>query len=142
MYRDYRDQGVQFYYVYKNLAHPEVNGYVPAFSIEERLQHIQNAKEMMKTEIPWICDTMDNTVKKAFGGTYNGEFVIGPDGKLLRKRFWSDPQTLRKDLEEIIGPVDTITQVDDLPAVFTPEPRKIASGVMPRAWICGAERIF
>ncbi|MEL7498341.1 MAG: hypothetical protein AAFN77_12085 [Planctomycetota bacterium] len=132
MYRDYRNKDVQFFYVYKNLAHPEVNNFVPVVSIEERLLHIKRAKEMMKTDMNWICDTMKNDVKDRFGGTYNGEFIIDPDGKLLKKRFWSDPVQLRKDLVEIIGPVDKVTEVADLPTVFTPEPRKIASNVMPR----------
>lgn len=132
MYRDYRNKDVQFFYVYKNLAHPEINNFVPVFSIEERVQHISKAKEMMKTEMNWICDTMDNDVKKAFGGTYNGEFIIDPQGVLLKKRFWSDPAQLRKDLVEIIGPVENETKVSDLETVFTPTPRKIVANVMPK----------
>lgn len=129
MYRDYRDK-VQFFYVYKSVEHPEVNNFVSAFNIEERLKHIAIAKERFRSDIPWICDTMENDVKMAFGGAPNGEFVLDPNGKIVRKRFWSNPQTLRADLEELIGPVDKITKVDELPAVFTPEPSHIASGVV------------
>lgn len=132
MFRDYRDK-VQFFYVYKNLAHPEVNNFVPVNSVQERLLHIQRAKEMMQTEMNWICDTLTNDVKERFGGTYNGEFVIDPEGRLLRKRFWSDPIALRKDLVEIIGPVQKETKVEDLETVFQPKARtKVASNVVPK----------
>ncbi len=132
MYRDYRKKDVQFYYVYKSVEHPEVNNFIPAFNIEERLKHIQVAKERFKTDIPWICDTMDHDVEFAFGGAPNGEYILDPQGKIVRKRFWANPNTLRSDLEELVGPVEKITKVEDLPAVFTPEVRKIASGVVPR----------
>ncbi|MDG1872657.1 MAG: hypothetical protein P8J27_02005 [Mariniblastus sp.] len=132
VYRDYRNKDVQFFYVYKSVEHPEINGYVSAFNIEERIKHIEIAKTRFKSEIPWICDTMDNAVKNAFGKAPNGEFVIDPQGKIVRKRFWSNPVTLRRDLEELVGKSKTTTTVDDLPAVFMPETRKIASGVVPK----------
>lgn len=135
MFRDYRREHrdkVQFYYVYKTLAHPETNGIVPPVSIQERLMHIAKAKSMMKTEMAWICDTMDNEVKAAFGRTYNGEFIIAPDGKLVRKRYWSDPQKLRDDLSTLVGPIKNVTATTDLPTVFTPELPTIASGVVSR----------
>ena len=132
MYRDYRNKDVQFFYVYKNVEHPEINGYISAFNIEERLKHIAIAKERFKSEIPWICDTMDNAVKIAFGSAPNGEYVLDPNGKIVRKRFWSNPKTLRSDLEELVGKAETMTSVEDLPAVFKQETRKIASGVVPK----------
>lgn len=132
VFRDYRDKGVQFYYVYKSVQHPEINNFVSAFSITERLKHIAEAKRLMKTEIPWICDSMDNQIKSAFGGPPNGEFVIDPDGVIVRKRFWSNPRILRQDLEKLVGPVERITTVSDLPTKMVVEPRKIASGVVAR----------
>jgi hypothetical protein len=75
---------------------------------------------------------MSNTIKNAMGRAPNSEFVIDPQGKIVRKRFWSNPNTLRKDLEELVGPVENPTRVADLPARFRVEPRKIASGVVPR----------
>ncbi len=135
MYRDYRDKDVQFFYVYKSVEHSEVNNFVSAFTVEERLKHIAIAKERFQSEIPWICDTLDNEVKYAFGSAPNGEFILDPEGKIVRKRFWSDPKTLRSDLEELVGKSDTLTKVEDLPTAFTPEPNVIASGVVPRVEI-------
>lgn len=87
---------------------------------------------MTGTAISWLADAMDDRLTKAFGGAYNGEFVIDPKGKVVRQRFWSNPTTLRSDLAELIGPVAPPTEIADLPVSFKPEPRKIASGVVPR----------
>lgn len=85
---------------------------------------------MTGTRVPWLCDTMDDVATKAFGETYNGEFVLDPDGKIVRQRFWSNPKTLRSDLVKFVGPVAKRTRINDLAVRFRPEPRKIASGVV------------
>ncbi|MEM7476347.1 MAG: hypothetical protein AAF483_15235 [Planctomycetota bacterium] len=85
---------------------------------------------MTGTQIPWLCDSMDDSATKAFGGTYNGEFVLDPDGKIVRQRFWSNPRTLRADLTELVGEVESPTKIKDLPVRFRPEPREVASGVV------------
>ncbi|MEM8733533.1 MAG: hypothetical protein AAGG44_04905 [Planctomycetota bacterium] len=131
MFRDYRDQ-VDFFYVYKRLAHPETNNLIEPANIQERIKHIEEAQRLTGTEIPWLCDSMDSAATKAFGETYNGEFVIAPGGNVVRQRFWSNPRTLRSDLAELIGEVEKPTQIADLPVRFRPEPRKVASGVVER----------
>lgn len=85
---------------------------------------------MTKTQVPWLCDTMDDAATKAFGETYNGEFVLDPDGEIIRQRFWSNPKTLRSDLIKFVGPVTKRTRIQDLPVRFRPQPRKIASGII------------
>lgn len=94
--------------------------------------HVAEAKRMFQSEIPWICDDMEDTFRIAFGRAPNSEFVLDADGKVLRKRFWSNPAELRVYLEELVGKSKTTTTVEDLPAIFTPEPREVASGVVPR----------
>ena len=137
MYRDYRNQGVNFYYVYANVQHPEINNFVAPYSLKERLMHVAEVKKRTQSEIPWICDTMKNEIKLALGGAPNGELVIDPEGKIVRKRFWSNPKTLRGDLETLVGKVEKPTKVSDLPVVFKVEPRKIASGVVPKIKVPG-----
>ncbi len=131
MYRDYRDQ-VNFFYIYKRLAHPETNNYLEPATLQERLLHVAEAQRMTGTSIPWLCDSMDDATTKAFGEPYNGEFVLDADGVVVHQRFWSNPITLRGDLEQLVGPVEKPTKVSDLPVRFRPEPRNIASGVVPR----------
>ena len=129
--RDYAPRGVRFFYVYKALAHPEYNNYVTPFTIEERLMHIREAERTIGSRIPWLCDTMSNDLKTLFGGPPNAEFVIDPEGRVARRRIWSDPDALRLDLVELVGPVEKVTQVSDLEMKTAPPPKTAARGVVP-----------
>src|SRR6185503_8799999 len=64
--------------------------------------------------IPWIVDAMDNRFKHALGDRPNSEFVIDPKGKIVRKRAWSHPAQVRKDLEELVGKVEKVTREEDI----------------------------
>ena len=65
--RDYTPEGVQFYYLYKQLAHPELDHYVDPFTLEERLMHVSQAERQLGSRIPWIADAMTNELKHALG---------------------------------------------------------------------------
>ena len=92
--------------------------------------HIAEFKKLSQSKMPWLADTMNQDLKRALGAAPNGEYVFDEKGKLIRKRFWSDPNTLRSDLEKLIGKVDKVTKVEDLPTRFRVKPRKIASGIV------------
>ena len=102
------------------------------FDLEERLLHVREAKRRLDTSIPWLCDSLSNDLKHAFGDRNNSEFVIGADGSFKAVRNWSDPAAVRKDLEEMIGPVDKLTSVADLGRDPQPAPRLAPRGVVPR----------
>ncbi|HRX83268.1 MAG TPA: hypothetical protein P5307_29585, partial [Pirellulaceae bacterium] len=114
VHHDYAPKGVKFYYIYKALAHPETNGYIAPFTLEERLLHVKEAERTLGSEIPWICDTMENDLKHGLGDAPNSEFIIDPDGKVAVRRSWSKPSDLRSDLEKLVGAVDKPTTVADL----------------------------
>ncbi len=115
MYRDYAPKGVQFHFVYKALAHPEKDGYVNPVTMEERLLHIKEAKRIFEgVTMPWICDNMENDLKRELGGLNNPEFIFDPEGKIVRLRDWSSPSELRADLEKLVGTVTKPTSVRDL----------------------------
>ena len=130
-YRDYKDKGVDFYFVYKALAHPQGNGFVRPTTIEERLLHVKEARKSLGTTIPWLADTMENEFKHAMGDRNNSEFLIDPEGKIVRMRDWSNATTLRADLTELVGPVDNPTDPRDL-KVATFEKTEVARGVVER----------
>jgi hypothetical protein len=138
VHRDYSPKGVRFYYIYKSLAHPETNGYVQPFTLQERLRHVQEARRKLGSQVPWLYDSMANDLKHALGDAPNSEFVIAPDGKIARLRSWSNPKQLRKDLEELVGPVEKPTQVADLHLKTLPLAAKDApQGVVPRLKVTG-----
>ncbi|HEX5272385.1 MAG TPA: EF-hand domain-containing protein [Gemmataceae bacterium] len=115
MYRDYGPKGVKVFFVYKALAHPELAGdYVQPFTLDERLAHARQARKQLGASVPWLVDPIDNRLKHALGDRPNSEYVIDPKGKIVRKRAWSDPGQVRKDLETLVGPVDHITREEDL----------------------------
>lgn len=134
VHRDYAPLGVKFYFIYKSLAHPELaGGYVQPFTNDERLLHVQQAQKQFGTQIPWVVDDIDNRLKHALGDRPNSQFLIGPDGVVVRKRAWSNPQLVRKDLIELVGPTEKITREEDLGLRIQPAvPGGAARGVVPR----------
>jgi hypothetical protein len=137
IYRDYAPKGVDFYYIYKTLAHPELDGYVEPFTLEERLMHVKEAQRTLGSEITWISDTMSNDLKHALGDSPNSEFVVDPTGKIVRMRSWSRPDELRRDLEQLVGPVENPTRLSDLNLKIEAPPKVAASGVVPRVRVPG-----
>jgi hypothetical protein len=134
VYRDYGPKGVKFYFIYKSLAHPELAGdYVQPFTLDERLAHARQAGKQLGATIPWLVDAMDNRLKHALGDRPNSEFVIDPKGKIVRKRDWSHPGEVRKDLEKLVGPVEKITKEEDIQLNVQLPPKAPAErGVLPR----------
>jgi len=131
-YRDYKDKNVNFYFVYKALAHPQGSGFVRPTTIKERLMHVEAAKKSLGTSIPWLADSMDNEFKHAMGDRNNSEFVVDPDGNIVRMRDWSNAETLRADLTELVGAVDNPTDPRDLNLKTTYKPTEVARGVVER----------
>ncbi len=126
---------MKFYYVYKALAHPEMDGLVQPLTLEERLLHVKEAQRRLNTEWTWLADAPDNQVKAAFGNRNNSEFVIDPEGNIVRARDWSDEEELREDLSAFVGAVETRTVIADLAkAQDLPSDRdeEIARNVLPR----------
>jgi hypothetical protein len=115
VYRDYGPKGVKFFFIYKTLAHPELVGnYIQPFTLDERLAQARQAGKQLGATIPWLVDAMDNRLKHALGDRPNSEFIIDPKGVIVRKRAWSHPAQVRKDLEELVGKVDKITPEEDV----------------------------
>jgi hypothetical protein len=123
--------------VYRALAHPENNGLIKPFSIKERLMHIREAKQRLKTQVPWLADNMSHDFKQAIGNTNNAEFVLDAKGRIVHMQMWSDGERLRAALAKHVGPVDKPTTVTDLgipPFQMRPNTR---GTVLPRIEVPG-----
>ncbi|MCA9083885.1 MAG: redoxin domain-containing protein [Planctomycetaceae bacterium] len=133
VHKDYAAKGVRFFFVFKALAHPELAGnYIQPFTQEERLMQARRAVHQFGTHIPWIVDAMDNRCMHAMGGRPNSQFLISPEGVIVRKRAWSQPDAVRKDLEELVGPVDHVTSDADMRlTLHLPERAPAARNVTP-----------
>jgi hypothetical protein len=129
---DYAPKGVNFFYIYKPLAHPEYQNYISPINIQERLMHVTEAKRRLGSSITWLADNIDNDYHNASGQTPNSEIVVNPDGIIEVARSWSDPEALRKDLVRLVGEVDNETQISDLNLPTQPMIPTVAKGVVPR----------
>ena len=124
--------GVDFYYIYKPLSHPEYDNYVSPVNLEERLMHVEEAKRRLGSSITWLADTMDNVWHTAMGRTPNAELVVGPDGGVVARRAWSNPNELQRDMERLLGPVENPTTIAELDLPTQPPPPTVAKGIVPR----------
>jgi hypothetical protein len=125
---------VKVYFVYKSLAHPELVGdFVQPFTLDERLMHARQAEKQLGATIPWLVDDMENRLKHALGDRPNSEFVIDPEGIIVRKRAWSHPAQVREDLEQLVGPVEHVTRAEDIQLKLQlPLKATTAKRVLPR----------
>ena len=94
--------------------------------------HVETAKTSLGVTIPWIVDTMDNQLKHALGDRPNSEFVIGPDGNIVRMRDWSSAEALRADLTELVGAVSNPTDPRSLGMQTDFAKTEVARGVVER----------
>jgi hypothetical protein len=94
--------------------------------------HVKEAERTLGSEIPWICDTMENDLKHGLGDAPNSEFIIDPQGKIVVRRSWSKPSELRSDLERLIGAVEHPTTVADLKMKTATPPKAAKTGIVER----------
>ena len=102
------------------------------FTLEERILHAREATRVLGSRIPWLVDGMDNALKNVLGGVPNGELVLDPEGRVVARRGWSDPNALRADLARLIGPVENPTREEDLDLPTIRPPETVARGLLPR----------
>ncbi|QDV84756.1 EF-hand domain-containing protein [Planctomycetes bacterium TBK1r] len=112
--RDFKDRGVDFYFLYQSLTHPENWGFVQPSSIEDRFAQVDHAKELLQTQIPWLTDPIDNQLKTYFVLTPNSQFVFDRSGKVVHRNSWGRGSSLRESLEPLVGKPETLTTVQDL----------------------------
>lgn len=138
VHRDYAPKGIKFFFIYKALAHPELAGnYVQPFTLDERLTQARQAETRFGTKIPWIVDAIDNRLKHALGDRPNAQFLVNPEGLIVRKRAWANPGQVRIDLEELVGRVEHITREEDLHLKFELPPKSSA----PRGLVTRIKRL-
>jgi hypothetical protein len=113
-YEDYAPKGVQFFYFYKSLRHPELNGYLQAQNMQERLLQLAEAREKLGTQAPWIADTIDDSIRVGLRSGSNSIYLISPQGDILWAAAKMDAAGLRTALDQAVGSVAHPTAVSDL----------------------------
>ncbi|MBN2704344.1 MAG: right-handed parallel beta-helix repeat-containing protein [Pontiellaceae bacterium] len=59
---NHQSEELQAYYIQRRPARPENHGYLAPFNESEMVQLAKESARLLKTRIPWICDTLDNEV--------------------------------------------------------------------------------
>ncbi|MGJ8743031.1 hypothetical protein [Polaribacter sp.] len=111
---DYAPKDVQFFFVYKSLRHPELEGYVEAQNISERLRMIKEVKKKLGTKVPWIADAMDDNIRIALNAGSQSVYLISPNGEIVKGWGKLKEQELRQKLSDKVGAASTQTTVKDL----------------------------
>ena len=112
--QDYSPKGVQFFYFYKSLRHPELNGYVEAQNDSERLLQLAEAKKKLGTKVPWIADTINNDIRDGLNSANNSMFLISPEGNIVYASDHLNGPSLRDALGKFVGKIDNPTLASDL----------------------------
>ena len=111
---DYAPMGVTFYYFYKSLRHPELGGFVEAQNLEERLLHIAKARVKLGTRVPWIADSMDDSVRIGLRSGANSVYLISPEGEIVYAAGEYDAEAFRNALTKAVGEPKQRTSAQDL----------------------------
>ncbi|MDQ8179573.1 EF-hand domain-containing protein [Pelagicoccus sp. SDUM812005] len=113
-FADYSTEGVQFYYFYKSLRHPELQGYVEAQNIQERLLQLAELKEKLATQVPWIADTIDDSLRIGLGANSQSVYLISPQGEIFYANARIVRNELRAALNKAVGKPSQTTLAHDL----------------------------
>jgi Spy/CpxP family protein refolding chaperone len=111
--RNKYDSRANFFLVYGKEAHPKGGWEVDRNKDEEVA--VEDAKDIagreklakkmqsnLKTGWPVLLDSMDNETAKAYGAGECTTIIINRDGKIYSRLQWSDPYTLRRQLEDLL----------------------------------------
>lgn len=112
--QDYSPKGVQFFYFYKSLRHPELNGYVEAQNMKERLLQLTEVRKTLGTKVEWIADTVDNQIRDGLHSSSNSMYLVSPKGDIVYAADRLDGSALRVALAKFVGEVEKPTLVRDL----------------------------
>lgn len=121
---DFSPLGVQFFYVYKSLRHPELGGYVEAQQLSERLMMVDQIKEKLGTQVPWLVDGMDDAIRIALRSGSQSVYLISPEGEIIHGWGKLNTEDLRHQLESKLGESSTSTTVADLNLPVVPRSPK------------------
>ena len=126
-FADYASRGVQFYYFYKALRHPELNGYVQAQNMSERLLQLAEARRQLGTKVPWIADTMDDDMRIGLAAGSWSVYLISPDLEVVYSDGRIDANGLRSALSKAVGPAATRTNPEELNLPKISRPAKLVN---------------
>jgi hypothetical protein len=71
-----------------------------AKTLDERKTQAAQTQQTLQITMPMAVDSMDDAVSNAFGTFPNGSVVIGKDGNIAALEHWTNPQSLRRAIDQ------------------------------------------
>lgn len=107
------DTRVNFLFVYTKESHPKGGWEVDrnkqedvdvpqAKDLAERTKQAKRMHDALRFNWPMLADSMDNATAKAYGAGECTTLIIDRDGTIYSRLEWSDPYTLKRQLEELL----------------------------------------
>jgi peroxiredoxin len=101
LYDEYKDQDVEFLFVYVREAHPGER--IPAHSsMEEKRQAAEMLREEEEIEIPIIVDELRGPIHRKYGKLPNSTFIIDKSGRIAFRALWTRPGAVEDALEALL----------------------------------------
>ena len=101
LYDEFRDQGVQFLFVYVREAHPGER--LPAHaSLAEKVRAAELFRDQEKVDIPIVVDDLRGGIHRKYGTLPNPTFLIDKSGRVAFRTLWTRPRMVRQALQELL----------------------------------------
>lgn len=98
---EYRDQDVQFLFVYVREAHPGEE--LPAHrSLDDKVEAAELFREEEAVEMPILVDKLDGKVHRQYGSWPNSTYLIDKSGRVAFRALWTRPSVVGEALEELL----------------------------------------
>ncbi|MEZ5327665.1 MAG: EF-hand domain-containing protein [Verrucomicrobiales bacterium] len=124
---DFSGKDVQFFYFYKALRHPELEGYLQAQNMSERLLQLAEAREKLGTKVSWIADTIDDSMRLGLNANSQSVYLISPEGEIVYSSGRIDREGLRSALTKAVGATENVTSIAELKLPVVTRPARLVN---------------
>ena len=102
--QNFESPDFQTFYIQRCLAHPENHGFLQPMNNEERIQQSKETARLLRTHIPWLCDTLENDVFRQLPQNEDNDvFIYSAEGSELFSGSLSTPGPIKGKLIELMG---------------------------------------
>lgn len=102
IYREFQDQGIDFYLLYVKESHPAEN-YRHHTSLEQKIAYAQDFRRFEKPAFPVLVDDLEGSTHRSYGPWPSGLFIVHANGLLVFRSTIANPDQLRTYLRQLVG---------------------------------------
>ena len=101
LYEDFRDEDVEFLFVYIREAHPGEKR--PAHKTwDDKMEAAESFREEEEVDMPILVDDLNGKIHRKYGALPNPTYIIDKSGRVAFRSLWTRPSVIAKALEELI----------------------------------------